>query len=294
MTNRLLLEAIGEIDEKFVCEAMPRRFKPKKQKYLRYAAIAACFFIIIAVPYYQIVLKGASSEGSPPDNAIDKIKVIDFGNSYYEIVEDAVMLERIGLTSEITPDMLSNRIGYLEETVPGFEFIESTAETNFELFEYAKAPFESVYILRNGENLNFAVFCNYHVPQNSALDITDAFAVNGVESPEDIEAYWKTDNDYNRISSEITDLAAVEAFYTEIIALPKYSFDEFHNEAFGPDFSDDEYVTFANSEQYRLSFRAHRLNFTFDVYAESGWIYSRQTLTYYKISDSLAEMLNSF
>ena len=287
---------MGGIDEKYILEAMPEKLKPKKQKYMKYAAIAACFIIILAIPYYSIVLRGAKAEMSAPEpnknNMQDMLRMLDFGNAYYEIVDDRTMLERFGLPQEITPDMLGKRVSTLEETVEDFEYKESTAETDCALYEYSAAPFKSVYILRDGEKLNFAVFCNYHVSQNESMPLKDAFKIYGVSGADDIEAFWKADRNYNRISERFTEKSSLEALYNELTALEAFSFDEFHGSVFAPDFSDESYTAFADSEAYRITFRAHGINFSFKIHSEYGWVYCSQTLSYYKISQPLADILN--
>lgn len=287
---------MGGIDERYILEAMPEKLKPQKQKYIKYAAIAACFIIIIAIPYYSIVLRGANAEMSSPapnkDNMQDMLRMLDFGNAYYEIVDDRTTLERIGLPQEITPDMLGRQVSALEETVADFEYKESTAETDCALYEYSAAPLKSVYILRDGEKLNFAVFCNYHVQNNESLPLKDAFEIYGVSGADDIEAFWKADQNYNRISERFTEKSSVEALYRELTVLEASSFDEFHGSVFAPDFSNESYVAFADSGSYRITFRAHGMNFSFRIYSEYGWVYCPQTLSYYKISQPLADILN--
>lgn len=294
MKSLVLLEAIGGIDEKFIEEATPKKAMDPKRKWLRYGIVAACFLIVLAIPYYNIVLKGASAEMTGNNNP-DVLKMVDYNNAYYEICEDKKFLERNGLPEEVTPDVIGAHVAYLIEINENTYYEEIRTESGCELFEYAPQPCEGVYILRDGENYHFILFCNYHVPSGSSLPLEEAFGIYGVDSADDIAAVYQTFDDQVKIGREILDKAKIQSIYAELLSLEASSFDEYYQEFFGEENSGGRHAEFADGYSYWLTFKTKGgVVFRFKLYEEFGWLYSTQTMTYYRVTDSLLTELSPF
>lgn len=305
MKRKRISETIENINHKYIDEATEytgaARSTTKKVWY-KWVAVAACFVLVLAIgfPFAKDLFISPDQK-----DIVDAIVMIEYDNSYLEVIEDSKSIKKFGLEKEITESVIGNHIAYLQKSVPEAErsnYIVSNEKTNMELLEYAPAPYKAVRILKDGDNYYYAWFCNYLVKNNESLPIQTAFEVYGIDEVTDIVSITpvKTDNYWTANGKAITDTAAISDFYTEISKLTAFSFDEYHEIVFAEDLkkAEDEGGGDIGSEVYALEADDRKdivietkegLRFAIQYYPSYGWIKITKTLSYYQMSPEITE-----
>ena len=132
-------------------------------------------------------------------NIVDAVVLVEYDDSYLEIIEDANTIKKFGLPSGITDDVIGGHIVYLQKSVPEAEYsnyVVADETTDMELLEYKPAPYKAVRIVRDGDRYCYAWFCNYLVENDESLPIQTVFDVYGIDEAADIVSITpvKSDN----------------------------------------------------------------------------------------------------
>lgn len=291
MKRKRLLNIIGDIKEDYILEAAPVEKKKKNFVWVKWAAIAACFaFVILAgIPIISHFTQG------PDKEIVDSVLLVEYDNAYYEVVENnPEFLERKGIETDISKGLAGNHITYLkkESEAERSNYIVSAEETNMELLEYAPANHKAVRILRDGDQYYAAVFCNYLLEDNESLPFDEAFQIYGIAKAEDIKSIVsvKTDNEYKANGTAVTDTALITSFYNEMIALEKYSEEEFDKTQFtyeDESQADAYHGQFADDRNDLMIETVDGLRFIISYYPTYDWVNSSMNQTYYKLSPEL-------
>ena len=71
---------------------------------------------------------------SDQKDIVDSIMLIEYDDSYLEIIEDDKSIKKFGLPSDITEDIIGNHIAYLQKDVPEAErTLENAEQENIDL-----------------------------------------------------------------------------------------------------------------------------------------------------------------
>lgn len=305
MKRKKISETIGNINPKYIDEATGytsvAKTTPKKVWY-KWVAVAACFALVLAIgfPFAKDLFISPDQK-----DIVDAVVLIEYDDSYLEVIEDAKTIKKFGLPSEITEDIIGNHIVFLQKAVPEAEYsnyVVADETTNIELFEYKPAPYKAVRILKDGETYYYAWFCNYLVENDESLSIQTAFNVYGIDEATDIVSITpvKSDNYWTANGKAITDSTTISDFYTEISKLSAFSFDEYHEIVFANDLekAEDEGGGDIGSELYSRVEDDRKdivietkdgLRFAIQYYPSYGWINITKTLSYYQMSLEIEE-----
>lgn len=305
MKREKISETIENINPKYIDEATEYtgvvKTTPKKVWY-KWVAIAACFALVLAIgfPFAKDLFISPDQK-----DTVDAVALIEYDDSYLEVIEDAKRIKKFGLPSEITKDIIGNHIVFLQKVIPETkysDYVVSDTMTNIELFEYKPAPYKAVRILKDGNNYYYAIFCNYLVKSNESLPVQTAFDVFGIDEPIDIISITpvKVDNTWKANGKAITDSAIISEFYTEISKLTAYSFDEYHEMTFAEklkkyedegngDIGSEAYTQVADDLREIMIETKEGLRFTIYYYPSYGWIHVAQTMSYYQMSPEISE-----
>jgi hypothetical protein len=305
MKREKISETIENINPKYIDEATEYtgvvKTTPKKVWY-KWVAIAACFALVLAIgfPFAKDLFISPDQK-----DTVDAVALIEYDDSYLEVIEDAKRIKKFGLPSEITKDIIGNHIVFLQKVIPETkysDYVVSDTMTNIELFEYKPAPYKAVRILKDGNNYYYAIFCNYLVKSNESLPVQTAFDVFGIDEPIDIISITpvKVDNTWKANGKAITDSAIISEFYTEISKLTAYSFDEYHEMTFAEklkkyedegngDIGSEAYTQVADDLREIMIETKEGLRFTIHYYPSYGWINIVQTMSYYQMSPEISE-----
>lgn len=305
MKREKISETIENINPKYIDEATEYtgvvKTTPKKVWY-KWVAIAACISLVLAIgfPFAKDLFISPDQK-----DTVDAVALIEYDDSYLEVIEDAKRIKKFGLPSEITKDIIGNHIVFLQKVIPETkysDYVVSDTMTNIELFEYKPAPYKAVRILKDGNNYYYAIFCNYLVKSNESLPVQAAFDVFGIDEPIDIISITpvKVDNTWKANGKAITDSAIISEFYTEISKLTAYSFDEYHEMTFAEklkkyedegsgDIGSEAYTQVADDLREIMIETKEGLRFTIHYYPSYGWINIVQTMSYYQMSPEISE-----
>lgn len=305
MKREKISETIENINPKYIDEATEYtgvvKTTPKKVWY-KWVAIAACFALVLAIgfPFAKDLFISPDQK-----DTVDAVALIEYDDSYLEVIEDAKRIKKFGLPSEITKDIIGNHIVFLQKVIPETkysDYVVSDTMTNIELFEYKPAPYKAVRILKDGNNYYYAIFCNYLVKSSESLPVQTAFDVFGIDEPIDIISITpvKVDNTWKANGKAITDSAIISEFYTEISKLTAYSFDEYHEMTFAEklkkyedegngDIGSEAYTQVADDLREIMIETKEGLRFTIHYYPSYGWINIVQTMSYYQMSPEISE-----
>lgn len=305
MKRKKISETIENINPKYIDEATEYTGAVKsnsKKVWYKWVAAAACFALVLAIgfPFAKDLFISPDQK-----DIVDAVVLIEYEDSYLEVIEDAKTIKKFGLPSEITEDIIGNHIVFLQKAVPEAEYsnyVVADETTNIELFEYKPAPYKAVRILRDGDKYYYAWFCNYLVENNESLPIQTAFYVYGIDDATDIISITpvKSDNYWKANGKAITDTTIISDFYTEISKLSDFSFDEYHELVFaddlkkaedegGGDIGSELYSHVADDRKDILIETKDGLRFTIQYYPSYGWINITNTLSYYQMSSEIKE-----
>lgn len=290
MTNEKLYEVLGDIDEKHIEEVRAYR-RAKRPAWRKWGAMAACLCLVVslAIP----VLRHKGGLGSDPAR---DIAALEYNGKYYEAVDIPEVLERYGLPSELTADMAGEQLEYLRADGGGYEC--TTGETDVALYQYAPAPCDGVYLLRDGERWYAALFCNfYRFDSNTSAPLTELYRVYGIESADDIAAITEMERDGGKeAGAPVVERQELAAFYDMTAALWSYGNDDFQQQMFGgyPDEASQQQAHIAFADDYRCLRieTAAGLRFFIGFYPSFDWLYGGGTMSYFKIDGQLHAWLD--
>lgn len=303
MKKEKISNIISNIDSKYIDEATTYKSNEKavhRNRWMKLGTIAACFALIAMVGFPFIKNLFVTH-----DKVLEPIILIKYDDSIYEIIEDnPQLLKRYGLNTNISVAEIGEHIVYLQKEDYESEhsdYISVQDRTEFELLEYAPAPYQAVRIFRNGEKYFYALFCNYVVPYDECMPIRSAFEVNGVFESGDIASITpiQSKNTFKATGKAITDSDMISEFYNEIISLEAYSQEEHHDLVFADELAKAEgtggdigtvvYTGFADDHHNILIETKSGIKFNIDYYPSYGWIYTSETMSFYKMTASISK-----
>lgn len=276
--------ALGNVRDDYVSEAIAYQGKRKRHSWLKWGAMAACLCLIAGIVIPVINHKGNLGP-------VQNISALGYNGRFYEAVDIPEVLEKYGLPSEITPDMAGEHLSYLKsDGGTGYEC--TPFETDIELYQYAPAVCEGVYVLRNGGTWRAALFCNfYQFDSNTNQELTELYRVYGIESADDIAAIAEVDwleNDL--IGKPVTDRREIADFYDMTISFCSYGNEDFQEITFG-DVSDEDaqaaHTAFADDRRGLRIETTDGLRFFLSFFPNYDWIRSGGTMSYYRIDDQM-------
>lgn len=307
MRTPRIANAMGCIDDDLIVSSenksehsIPTQNNSSKQ-WKKWIAIAACLVLVFAIgfPFVKDLLISTDQK-----DILDAIILIEYDDSYLEVIEDEKTIQRLGLQERITEEIVGTHIAYLKKAVPEAEhsnYIVSDVETDIELLEYAPAPYKAVRIVREGEKYSYAWFCNYLVDQWESKPICEAFGVYGINGADHIVSITPvgTNNTWKATGERITDAEIILEFFNEISKLPAYSFDEYHEKVFadelkkqedigGGDVGSEAYTAVADDSHVVVLETKEGLCFAINYYPSYGWIAVSQTMSYYLMSTEMS------
>ncbi len=186
MNERMLSDAIGNINERFVSSAI--RHKPKK-KYVR--RVANFFLVMIIVSFNMTNLFRCGSAQKGDDGSVEALRVMEYNGAYYEEIttDDTDILIRNNLPYEITEDMLGTPLGDATDPLGNDMGDLYTFEPYSAITTEDDRTCRSVYINENDGEYSYMLFCNYiSFDDNTHTEFTELLSVYGIDEWEDIES----------------------------------------------------------------------------------------------------------
>ncbi len=302
MKDHDLLEAVGGINEKFINNASTIKAKKSKKEYFKWIAAVACLcVVVISIPFINRVFqeKGnhdpAVNEGN--DSLVEDMRNLEFNGAYYEATDIPEVLERFGLPSAISESMCGKHIAYLASD-GGVGYKEAVEETDIELLEYLPAPCRGVYIIKDGEKYYAALFCNIiQLDENQAAEMDTLYQFYNVHNAEDIANIAEVDWNRNSITgSTITERTEIENFYDLSKMLEGFGNADFQGMVFDGIPEEEQqklHQAFADDLRMIRIETKEGLRFYIEIYPSYNWIYGNGTMSYYQISEQMAEWINN-
>ena len=294
MKNKRLLNIIGEIDERYIDEAVSQEKRSPRPIWVRWVAIAASVALVlgIGIPMALDLTKG------PDQNLLDSVILVEFNNAYYEIIEDNdEALERRGIETNISENIAGTHVAYLQKDHPEAErsnYTVSETQTNIELLEYTPADSKAVYVFKEGEKFNIALFCNYLIADTDSMSFEELFDVYGIDSADDIASITpaKNDNSFKANGEAVSDRVRISQFYIEALLLEAYSEDAYDKLEFShvdEENADEYHGKYAEDSKYIVIETVDGLRFQLRYLPTHCWIAGSATQTYYKMSSIMSD-----
>ena len=287
MTNEKLYEAIGDISDNKIKEAKQIR-RAKQSIWLKRGAMAACLCLVVSIVVPVLQHKG----GPMSEDPVHAIAALEYNGKFYEAVNIPEVLEKYGLPSKITADMVGEHLEYLKSD-GGVGYECTTSQTDIELYQYAPAACDGVYVLRDGETWYAALFCNfYQFDSNTSVELTELYLVYGIEGADDIACITEMDLDRTKeIGIPVTNNQEITEFYDMTVALWSYGNDDFQKQMFEgyPDEESQQKAHTAFADDYRCLRieTADGLRFFIGFYPNFDWIDGGGTMSYFKIDEQM-------
>ncbi len=215
MDTNKLMDAIGNIDERFISSALNRKPKKKSKRF-----IAANFLILfVGVCLNMTTLFRCGSAGVQDDN-VSPLNVIEHNGAYYEQVDmnDTAFLDKYNLPHEISSDMTGAWLG--SGTDPNG--IRSWNLYSYDPYSKIKTKdgrsVRSVYINEEDGIYSFVLFCNYTMSDHT--EFTELSAVYGIDEWQDIAEITIGDKNY-------TDEKDIKRLYENFVSSYAMGGDDF-------------------------------------------------------------------
>ena len=294
MKNKRLLNIIGEIDERYINEAISQEKRSQRPIWMRWVAIAASFVLVlgIGIPVALDLTKG------PDQNLLDSVVLVEFNNAYYEIIEDNnKALERRGIETDVSEKIVGAHVAYLQKEHPQAErsnYIVSETQTNIELLEYTPTDAKAVYVFKEDAKYYIALFCNYLIPDTDSMSFKELLDVYGIDSADDIASISpaKNDNSFKANGEVVFDRELIVQFYKEALLLEAYSEEAYDKLEFAhiDEANADEYHRkYAEDSKYIVIETVAGFRFQLRYLPTHGWIVGSATQTYYKMSSVMSD-----
>lgn len=302
MNRKDLYNGFNEVDDDILERSETASRSKKKPVWLKWGAIAACLCLVVSIAIPVLHHKGGPGSQDPIDDFPAVAALLYFNGALYECCDIPQALERLGLPSEITPEIAGEHVANIE--LGGImDYQETVSQTDKELFQYAPAPSRAVYVLRDGDNYMAAVFARTYFPDdpNAYSDLAEVYRIYGIEDAGDIASI--TQVDWNRgkvIGAEITDADAISEFYaltTDIVNFVSMDNDAFQERVFGDvpeENAPEAHNAFADDLQVLRIETTEGLRFFVNIYPSYGYLYSSGAMAYHLITPELNEWLNEY
>lgn len=210
-----LLDIIGDADDSMVYAAKSQK-KPKKNR-VKWAAMAACFCLMIAS--VSMILR---SNFSGHDNTAE-ISMLEYNGVYYEVTDDADILQKYGLPQTLTAECVGEHVAYLAKSNSYYSL--SANITEIEMFSYASAPCMGVYVIYEEGEYLAALFCNHVLDSDAFVSFDDIYEIYAIENANDIASISISGGTSSEII--IADKDALLKFYDASLSLECFSNDGF-------------------------------------------------------------------
>lgn len=305
MKNETLYDAISDIKTEYIEEAGEYKFKKKLHfRVIKWGSMAACFCLILLGAGHlfggAFVKKGdnASNTSAVPTAAPEDVwTVLAYNGSLYNVSNELSYLNIAGVSEMVTEEDCGQLLGNLAKTEQGYE--ETTEDTDIEIYEYAPAMNSAVVVVKDGEEYMAGLFSNYYLPDdiNAYSPISELYRVYGIEEAAQIRMVAEADFTGTEIQTgiEVTGEAELEEFYAATMGMER--------ECYGRDYfmemviavmTEEEYSAFVETERMLCVETAEGLRFYMSWYPDIGWLYSRGTMAYYKVTEELGDWLETY
>lgn len=230
MNSKKFTEAMSEIDNKYVDEAIGYKKKAKSPTWLKWGAMAACVCLVVGIAIPILDPKGGPGQSDP----LRPLNVIEYNGAYYESIDmtNTEVLDNYNLPHEITADMIGNPLGagldavgkqteqVLYQYVPYADVVTVTTELEQERAQRA------VYIVEDGGAYSFALFCNFvSFDTNTHTEASEMFVVYGIDEARDNESIT--------IDDEVTtDTEHINTIFDNLINASSMGNDDYQNAVF--------------------------------------------------------------
>lgn len=207
MRNKRILNAIGQVNDNYIEEAIPHKQTAKSHHWVKWCAIAACFALIVSA---SIPLISRITTKDPKEIE----RVLKYNNAYYSIIDmdKQDILKTYNLPYEIKDSMVGQYVSAIvtEDQHSGFIYKYNTT-TNNEQF--------AVYIYKEeGKDFTFILFANYLDKQ--AKESSKMLSVYGIGDASDIAEITVG-------KERITNRTTIEHFYQKLIQSEAMNEDEY-------------------------------------------------------------------
>ena len=174
MKKEHISDALNMLNDDIIEETNNVRTNAKpKRKWVKWGVVAACLCLAVTIAIPVLHHKGGPDTQDPVQN----IAALEYNGKFYEAVKLPEVLEKYGLPPEITADMAGEHISYLKSD-GGIGYKSTVSQTDIELYRYAPAVCDGVYVLRDGDTWYAALFCNfYQFDSNTNCSFTELYRV---------------------------------------------------------------------------------------------------------------------
>lgn len=290
MTTKKFSNALGNIGENYVDEAVTYTAKKKSNAWLKWSTLAACFLFVITlmVPFIYLGQDKLPTE---------YMQIIEYNNSYYEVCDDKSVLKKFGIEKSITEDSAGEIITYLAKKHPGgkSQYVATEEKTNIILFSYAKTPCEAIYVICDNGKYDAVLFCNFVVLDTDAVSLDKLYSLYGIEEGADISSISVVDNRTGKKvpGVTLTDSKIIRDFYASSLNLVDYNFSDYHEINYGHIKTEEELVeAYDKTYDSKITIRIETddgLRFYLEYDADGGWIYSSGSMRHYKATTEISE-----
>ena len=195
------------------------------------------------------------------------------------------------LPSKITADMAGDHLTYLKSD-GGVGYECTPLETDIELYRYAPAVCDGVYVLRDGSTWYAALFCNFiQFDSNTKHEFTELYHVYDVRSADDIVSITEMDWDKDRErGSAVTDRQEIQEFYDMTITFQSYGNDDFQKIVFdgiSEEKQPEAHNAFADDYRSLRMETVNGLYFYIEFYPSFDWICGTGAMSYYPMNGQM-------
>ena len=288
MKKEHISDALNMLNDDIIEETNKVRANVKPtRKWVKWGAVAACLCLAVTIAIPMLHHKGGPGTQDPVQN----IAALEYNGKFYEAVKLPEVLEKYGLPPEITADMAGEHISYLKSD-GGIGYKSTVSQTDIELYRYAPAVCDGVYVLRDGDTWYAALFCNfYQFDSNTNCSLTELYRVYGIESADDIKSITEMDNNNkNKTGTPVVERQEITEFYNMTIALGSYGNDDFQAEVFGnipEEKLQEAHSAFAENQRNLRVETKDGLRFFIAFYPSYNWIYGGGMMSYFKIDNQM-------
>ena len=290
MTTKKFSNALGNIGENYVDEAITFTSKKKSNVWIKWGALAACFLFVITLMVPFIYLR---QDKLPTED----MQIIEYNNSYYEVCDDKSVLKKFGIEKSITEDSAGEIITYLAKKHPGgkSQYVATEEKTNIILFSYAKTPCEAIYVICDNGKYDAVLFCNFVVLDTDAVSLDKLYSLYGIEEGTDISSISVVDNRTGKkvTGATLTDAKIIHDFYVFSLKLVDYTFSDYHEMNYGHIKTEEELVeVYDKTSDSKITIRIETkdgLRFYLEYDADGGWIYSSGSMRHYKVTTEISQ-----
>lgn len=295
MNRKDLYNAVNEVDDDILERSESASRGKKKPIWLKWGAIAACLCLVVSIAIPLLNPKSGPDTQNPVDDFPGVAALLYFNGALYECCDIPQALERMGLPTDITPEVAGDHVANIE--LGGiFDYQETASQTDKELFQYAPSPSRAVYILRDGDNYMAVVFSRTYFPDdpNAYTDLAEVYRFYNIEDAGDIASIAQVDWNRGKVTgAEITDADTIAEFYaltTDIVNFVSMDNDAFQERVFGDvpeEDAQEAHNAFANDLQVLRIETTEGLRFFVNIYPNYGYLESGQAMAYHLITPEL-------